>query len=887
MSPKRRLFRFPWRSRESIAEDVDAEIQFHVDARTADFKEAGMTTGSARARAQAEFGDIEFTRQYCQEMDERTERGLRMTDRLAAWQQDLRYAWRTLWRSPGFTLVSILTLALAIGVNTAIFSVARGVLLRPLPFGEPDRLVGFFTVPDSRPADRYELSAPDFIDYRARQKSLSGIALWSYRMAATWRPSNGDPQIVNGLPVSANIFEVLQAKALQGRTFAQGDDLPSAHQTAVLGYGFWQRELGGDPVIGKSLSLYDQQYEIIGIMPRGFAIRGKEDLYVPLDISGDLANPSVTRKQHVYVAIGRLKPGISLAAGRADVLSVSRQLQSEYPEADGQFTATLEPMHERMARGLERPVLLLLAAAIAVLLIACANLANLTLSRTVGRRTEIAVRAALGAGRARIARQLLTESVLLSVLGGAIGLAIAEVATRTILALNPDTLPPLFSVHIDSQVLAFSIVLSLATGLLFGLLPAIDAGKADLQTSLRSQGRGGTARGSERARRGLVVAQVGMAVVLLVGAGLLIRSFRDLTRVDLGFDPDHLMTAQVRVDGTRYDSAAAVNRFYDGVLGELASTPGIEAVGATMHVPMQGGENSGIFVEGSTMDPEHPPGIGYTMVRGDYFKAMRIPIVKGRTFDGTDTPEAPPTALINEAAERAFFPNQEAVGRRVRIGPNPKAAFVTIIGVVADTRDLSLDTPPEPRYYDNARRNTWWGSLDLVVRTSGNPEGAIPLIRKAVRNGDPLLAVRNFESMENVIGVSLAARRFALALATAFAALALTLAAVGIYGVLAYSVTSRTREFGVRLALGASPRSVLTLVLREGLGWSLLGLAIGIAAALAGGRLLAGMLYGVSAADGVTYLVVALGLLLVVVAACAIPALRATKVDPLRSMRAE
>jgi predicted permease len=847
-----------------------------------------MTTGSAVARAREEFGDIEFTRQYCREIDQRTERGIRMTDRLAAWRQDASYAWRTLRRSPGFALISILTLALAIGANTAIFSVARAVLLRPLPYGDPGALVGFFTVPSQNPDSRYDLSGPDLVDYRTRQHSLTAIAGWSYRMATTWRPRSGDPQIVNAMPVTANMFDVLQVKALRGRTLIEGDDAPGARSTVVLGYRFWQRELGGDPaVIGTSLVLYDEPHEIVGIMPGGFALRGREDMWVPLDVTTELANPTVTRKQHVFGGIARLKPGVTLEAGRSDVLAVSRQLQSEYPEADGQYQATLEPLHQRMAAGLQRPVLLLLAAAMAVLLIACANLANLTLSRTIGRRTEIAVRAALGAGRARIARQLLTESVLLALIGGLVGVAIAEVATRAILALNPETLPPLFSVGTDGPVLGFCLLLSLATGVLFGLLPALDAGKADLQTSLRSQGRGGTARGSERARRGLVVAQVGLAVVLLVGAGLLIRSFRDLTRVDLGFDPDHVLTAQLRIDGPKYDSAEAVNRFYDGVIEEVANTPGVEAVGATMHVPMQGGENSSIYVEGSTMDPEHPPGIAYTMVRGEYFKTMRIPIVKGRGFDASDVPGGAPTGLINQAAERAFFPGGDAVGRRIRIGPNSKAALVTIIGVVADIRDQSLDTPATPSYYDNARRNTWWGSLSLVVRTTANPESAIPAVRLAVKNADPALAVRGFEPMVDVIGTSLAARRFALALATAFAALALTLAAVGIYGVLAYSVTARTREFGVRLALGASPRSVLTLVLREGLGWSLLGLGLGVTAALAGGRLLAGMLYGVTSGDAVTYLIVASGLVVVVVVACAVPALRATRVDPLTSIRAE
>jgi predicted permease len=522
-----------------------------------------------------------------------------------------------------------------------------------------------------------------------------------------------------------------------------------------------------------------------------------------------------------------------------------------------------------------------------VLLIACANLANLTLSRTVGRQTELAVRAALGAGRARIARQLLTESLLLALTGGALGIVLATIAVRSLLALNPDALPPLIQVHVDGQVLLFSGLVSLATGILFGILPAFAAGRADLQSTLKSQGRGGTARGSDRARRVLVVAQVALAVLLLVGAGLLIRSFRDLRQATLGFVPERLITAQLRVDGPRYDSAAAVNQFYDVVLERLAQSPGVELAAASMGVPMQGTMSSGIVVEGVESDPNVVQDIGYNMIRGDYFRTIGVPLIEGRMFDPSDNADSVRTSLVNQAAVKAYFGGRNPIGQRIRIGPNAEAPWSTVIGVVGDMRDESLDTPAKPRFYDNARKNTWWRSFTVVLRTRGEPTDAIPFIRDAVRAADPTLAVRNIATMEEMIGESLAARRFSLGLATAFAGLALVLAAVGIYGVLAYSVTARTREFGVRLALGASPSSVLQQVLREGLGWSLLGLAIGVGAALAGGRLLAGMLYGVTTSDPVTYIFVAMGLLLVVVGACVVPALRATRVDPLTSMRAD
>jgi predicted permease len=888
MPAPKRLFRFPWRSRDAIAADVDAELAFHLDERVADLVRQGAAPEEARRQAQDEFGDIEYTRKYCRDMDTTTERELRMADRLAAWSQDLRYAWRTLWRSPGFTVVALLTLALAIGANTAIFSVARAVLLRPLAYGQPERLVGVFTYPLERPTSRYDLSAPDLVDYRASQRSFTDIAVYSWQTPTTWRPVQGDPEIVRARAVSPNMFPLLQVPALLGRGLADGDELPSAPKTVVISWGFWQRVFGGDPgVLEKNLVLSDQPYRIVGVMPRGFSVRDQEDMWLPLDISDDLANPSVTRKQHVYGALARLKDGVTIEAARGDVMAIAKRLQQEYPASNGNTLAVVDPLQEARTGRLREPILLLLAAASAVLLIACANLANLTLSRTVNRQTEIAVRAALGAGRGRIARQLLTESLVLAIGGGALGLLLAVVGVRGLLALNPEALPRTIEVGMDLQALLFSALLSLATGVLFGLLPALSAGRADLQSSLKSQSRGGTLRGSDRARRGLVVAQVALAVILLVGAGLLTRSFRDLNRLELGFIPEKLLTAQLRVDGARYDSAPAVNRFFDDVIERLQQTPGIEMVGASMAAPMQGLMNSGVVVEGIEADGNKIQDIGYNLVRGDYFKTLGLPIVAGRGFDASDIVPGAHTGMVNQAAVKAYFGGTDPVGRRIRIGPNPQAPWITVIGVVGDMRDESLDTPARPRFYDVGARNTWWRSFTVMVRTRGDASTAMPAIREAVRAADPTLAVRNIATQEEIIGDSLAARRFSLGLAAAFAALALVLAAVGIYGVLAYSVSARTREFGVRLALGASPRSVLRMVLSEGLSWSLLGLAIGVAAALAGGKVISGMLYGVTATDTTTYVSVAIGLVIVVVLACLVPAFRATRVDPLASMRAE
>ena len=738
------------------------------------------------------------------------------------------------------------------------------------------------------PTQHVGISGPNLADYRARQHTLTGIAAYFTRIA-TWRAGNADPQIATVTQVTANMFDVLGVTAWRGRTFSSDEGTPSTDTRVILSYQFWATQLGADTgIVGRTMTLYNKRYDVIGIMPRGFTLGRSEAFWVPFDLSDDLAHADVTRKQHVYESIARIKSGVSIDAARADLAAISMRLDTEYPTINSDLRATLVPLRETMAANVRQPVVLLLGAAMLILLIACANLANVTLSRSMGRRTEMAVRAALGAGRARIARQLLTESIILAVVGGAVGIVLAIVATRALLALNPHALPGVFTIGLDGQVLLFSAAVSIGTGVFFGLAPAIAASRADLHGALKDRARGGTGgRASERLRRGLVVAQVSLAVMLLVGAGLLVRSFREITSVRLGYDPTHVITAQLRVDGARYDSSSAVNQFYDAVLGAIANTPGVVAVGASMYLPSEGKQFSTMFPEGEPVNATGPPDIGYTMVRGDWFNALKIPIVAGRAFNQTDTPDGPKVVMINESAARFYFPRGNAVGSRVRIGPDPKAALVTIVGVVGDMRDAANWVAPVPTIYDNAAQQTWWRSLSVVVRTAGDPMAAVPSIRAAVKSADPTLALRNVATLDDVIGLSLSARRFALGLAAAFAALALVLAAVGIYGVLAYSVNARTREFGVRLALGATANDVMMLVVRQGMGWSLLGLAIGVAGALAFGRYLASSLYGVGATDSVTFGAVAGGLAIVVLVACVVPARRATRVDPIDSLRAE
>ena len=884
----RRLFQFPWRSRTQIVRDVDTEIAFHLQMRVDELVATGLDADEARRRAREEFGDLERTRAYCRDVDARTDRGARFTDRLREWSQDATYAWRTIRRSPAFAIVSLLTLVLAIGANTAIFSVTRAVLFTPLPYGNPGSLVAVYESPRTAPSSRFPLSVPNLADYRSSQHTLTGLAAYT-RTPVTWRPADGDPELLDAVSVTGNLFELLNVRATVGRTIVDGDAAPAAGPRVVLSYEFWQRAFDGDrSIVGRTITLNGLAHDVVGVMPRAFTLGKGEAMWTPFDLSRELATPEITRKQHYVRTVARLKPGVTLATAEADLRAIARRLEEQYPEANSGRSAALVPLHTDVVGDLRTALLLLQGAAGLVLLIACVNLANVTLSRTIGRRREMALRAALGAGRGRLVRQLLTESVTLAVAGGMLGIALAIGATRMLLGLNPEALPSVFAIRPDAGVLAFGLVVSIGTGIVFGLLPALDAARSDLHGSLKEGGRGASVgRGGERLRRGLVVTQVALAVVLLVGAGLLIRSFAELTRVRLGFDPDHVLTAQVRLSGERYDSAAFVNRFYDRVLDEVRSAPGIVAVGATMAVPTAGRVYSGITVVGEASDPARVSDIGYSLVRGDYFQTLGIPLRAGRLFDTRDDPSAPGTVILNEAAVRAFFPNTNPLGRRVRLGPDAKATPVTIIGVVGDTREQDLDVPPAPTVYASHAQNTWRSSMSIAVRTRGDPHAAESVVRRAVRSADPALALRDVRSLEEVLGSSLAARRFALGLVSSFAGVALLLAAVGIYGVLAFSVSSRTREFGVRLALGATNRRVLGMVLRQGFGWSLTGLVIGVAGAYAGGRLLTSMLYGVSPADATTFALVALGLIVVVVAACVVPAMRAMRVDPITSMRAD
>jgi predicted permease len=890
MNPRKRFFTLPWRSRASIASDVDTELAFHFDMRIAELRARGSSDEAARRQASTEFGDLEFTRAYCRREDEDAARDERRADRLTEWRQDLSYAVRTLLRSPGFAAASLLTLAIAIGANTAVFAVSRAVLLQPLPYADADRLYQINTIWPSRADSRNQLSPADFADFQKEQTSFTDLgAVVATGTTMIWQSASGDPKSLNAVEVGTNTFTVLGTRALHGRTLLPGDEVPGHDHDVVLSFDTWQRDFGGDPdVTGRSIVLSGTSYAIVGVMPRGFTIDEAEEIWLPYDQTGTLADVVRARKQHYVRTIARLRPGISPAHALGDLRTIAARLGQTYPEADSGRTADMRPLRDVLTGDLRPSILLLQGAAALVLLIACANLANLALSRTMGRRRELATRAALGASRGRLVRQLVTESVVVSVAGGALGVAIAVVGTRSLLALNPTALPSLFDAKVNGGVLAFSLVVSIITGVLFGLLPALDASSGNLHESLKEGSRGSSSgRATGRARTTLVVAQVALALMLLAGAGLLVRSFTQLTRVTLGYDPAGVVTADLRAAGPRYDDSLQVTAFYDGVIQQLSRTPGVIGAAAMSDLPSRGSPGTALRIDGEQNDEARLRDLRYISVHGDFFKTMRIPIIAGRAYDDRDRPDIPETTILNETAAKRYFPKGDVLGRRIKIGPDPSSPWMTVIGIAGDIHSDGLDVPVEPTIYANHRHESWMRSMSLVMRTSLGAANAEPLIRAAVRARDPSLAVTDVETLNDVVGQSLASRRFALGLAMSFALIALVLAAVGIYGVLAYNVANRTREFGVRIALGASSRRVVSLVVRQGIATSLAGIVIGLAGAAACARLLDRMLFGVTPLDASTYAVVVAVLLVVAVVACAVPAWRATRVDPLTSMRAE
>lgn len=796
---------------------------------------------------------------------------------------DLRYAVRTLRRQPVFALVVVTTLGLGIGATTAIFTLVHGVLLAPLPFPDADQLVRVWEHDTNEGRARGNLSPADFRDYREQNTTLVDLAAFN-TISATWLEGEA-PERLPVQRVTPGMFEILGVAPLLGRTFRPGDELEET-LTVVLSYGFWRNRLAGDSgAVGTTVRFGTRSATVIGVMPPSFRAPDAQpiEVWAPWDLSGD-----DRRAVHFLNAIGRVRPDATVDAARAELLGIARRLEREYPEVNRGHLATVMPVTDAIIGDVRTGLWLLMGAVGTVLIIACANLANLFLARGIARGRELALRSALGAGRVRLVVQLLTESGLLAILGGAFGMVTAVGAIRAFVALDPGTVPRVDQVQIDPMVALFAAGLVMATTLVFGGAPALIATRRDAARALRDGGRGSDATGMGRRLRGtLVVVQLALAVVLLLGAGLLLRSFDRLLRVDPGFDPGRILAGLIELGGPRYDDNAEVVRFQEALRERLVGESSIRAAGTVTFLPFTGSWSTAwLNIVGRPPWDGVPPEVNIINVSGDYFSAIGASVLRGRTFEPRDDADAPRVAVINQAMARTYWDGDDAVGAQIRLGPNPSATPWTVIGIVSDLRQHGLGEDPFPAAFLPAQQGAW-SSFYVVIRVAGDPARAVEPFRRHLAAMDPELVAYDVRPMNDLVAASIARPRFSLLVLGVFAIAALTIAAVGVYGVVAYSVTVRRHEFGVRLALGASRARMLTLVLRQAALLSIAAASVGLAAGIAGSRMLRSMLFEIDPIDPITFFAMPLLLICVALLAAYQPARRAVRLDPIRALRAE
>ena len=798
--------------------------------------------------------------------------------------QDLRYAVRRLRKSPGFTAVAVITLALGIGANTAIFSVIQAVILRPLPFGGPDRLIWLNgKLPMT---DEAAVSPPDFRDYRAENRTFARIAAMGY-VAGPSNLSGDKPEQVLTTMASAGFFECLGIRPLFGRDFLFSDEQVNDPQVAILGYGVWKRDFGGDRnVVGRTIRMDGASLTVVGVLPADIPLLSEAQIWLPTPMASRLMS---FRLGHSLKAIGRLKPGVTLEQSQADLDAIALQLQHQYPDTNKGWWMRQRPLRDVLV-GPVRPALLLMWGAVGLLLlIACVNVANLLLARSVARQKEFALRAALGASRIRLIRQALTESVILSVFGGALGVLAAAAGIRSVHALGPLNIPRLAESHINPAVLAFTACVSMLTGILFGLFPALQVSRGQFNEGLKETGRTSAPSSHRRLSSALVVSEIAISLTLLVSAGLLLKSFWRLIHVNPGFRTDHVVTARLSLPLSsygRYGDPRARVQFWRQFEERAIALPGVETVGATSELPLSGQHSDDPFhIPGRTYGPSEFDDAQLRQVTPGYLSVMRIPLVLGRWLNEQDKGNSAGVVVVNQEFAKHFFPGANVIGKRLQLMGDPQPSR-EIIGVVGDIRHIALSEPDWAEMYVPYAQFAP-PTMNVVVRASANPLNLAAALEAQVMTVDKDITLSAVTSMENVLGTSVSQPRFSSELIGMFAALALLLAAIGLYGVIAYSVTQRRTEIGIRMALGATREDILRLVLRRGSGLAMAGVAIGLLASMAASRLLSSMLFAVSPKDPETFLAVAFLLISVALAACYVPARCAAKVDPMVALRYE
>jgi predicted permease len=868
-----------WRAlihRDEMEQELDEEMRFHLERDIEQNIRSGMTPEDARYAALKSFGGVDQSKEEC-----RSARGVGLIENIV---RDVSYSLRVLLKNYAFTIVVVLTLALGIGANTAIFSFANGILLRPLPYPQSDRLVVLDETALKRGIDSMSVSYPNFLDWREQNKVFEDIAAY-YGTNRFSLSGAGEPIQIRGSRVSHGLLEILRVSPQLGRTFTANEDRPDEDAVVILGYDLWQRNFGGDPnILGKQITLSNRSRTVIGVMPHGFRFPEVSDLWVPLALTTKI----FTRTDHGLNAIARLKDGVTLAQAQSEMNNIAARIEEQNPVTNEGLGVKVTGLHENLSGDYREALLILLGVVGCVLLVACVNVANLMLARGTARQKEFALRSALGASRWRIVRQLMLESLLLAIVGGALGFVLSIWALRLLLSAIPFQLPFWMNFNIDLRVLGFTAGITLLTGLIFGAVPALQTSRVDLNDTLKEGGRGSTGVRS-RARSLLVVTEIALSLVLLVGAGLMIQSFLRLRRVNIGLNPHNVLTASVILPGTKYREPDQRAAFFKQLVERVRNLPGVEAASATGTLPLSGGNwGRSLTVEGyPVLSVGQAPMIQHTVVTPGYFRTMGISLLAGRDFNDADAKDAPNVTIVDERLARQYWPNESPIGKRVRFGPpEDNEPWHTVIGVVSTVRHQRVQEDTRPSVYLPHQKIPVTG-MALVARTSSNPKEFIGGIRREVAQLDPDIPVSEVATMEEVVAESIWQPRLYATLFAVFAGGALALALIGIYGVMAFLVQTRTHEIGVRMALGASARDVFRLIVGRGMKLTVVGILIGVGGAVVLTRLMHGLLFNTSTTDPITFVLISLLLSFAAFFACYIPARRAAKVDPLVALRYE